>query len=343
MIEIAKATSHSAQISESGLPFRVSILEDDPSISILLQHSLRSQGFLVHAYGTIAAAREGLRTDGTDLLICDRGLPDGDGVNLCHELKSDSSAFNRYVIMLTAEASAASVLEGFERGADDYVAKPVGMPELLARVRAGLRIVSLQKALIQSNRKLELVAGTDSLTGLQNRRAFQEKFEKSFEHAMRYQRPLSLLLLDLDHFKQVNDNYGHQAGDDVLFSIGSVISAHLRSSDTAARFGGEEFAIILPETHLLPAYQVAEKIRRAIEATSIGSDSVERLHATVSIGVASMPHSTFPDAPALLAAADRAMYRGKNRGRNRVEMERRTDPSRPMTAAFDKSQRVASL
>lgn len=327
-------------LHDPAIPFTIALLEDDAMLARMISATLERSGYRVHTFSTITAARAALLRIEWDLLICDRRLPDGDGIELCAELKADRDALTRYVIVMTGEDSEAAKVEGFDRGADDYIIKPASIPELLARVRAGLRIVELQKALVLSNKRLERLSRTDALTGALNRRAFNAELSTAFEHAVRYERPLALLLLDLDHFKSVNDEFGHPTGDAVLATAAEIIRENTRVSDIAARFGGEEFAVILPETHLVQAVQVAEKIRRSLEtaAITIGDHA---LRVSASIGAASMPHSRFPDTRALINAADSALYRAKRRGRNIVEMERRSDPTRITQSSND--ERLAAI
>jgi diguanylate cyclase (GGDEF)-like protein len=245
-----------------------------------------------------------------------------DGFALCSELRG---AGHGYIVMLTDNIDDA--LEAFDNGADDCVST-VSMDELVARVRAGLRVVTLQKALAASNRELQRLSRIDSLTSLHNRRAFDEEITTRFEQARRYERPLSVAVIDVDHFKSINDTHGHQAGDAVLRALGQLLQSASRSSDFVARYGGEEFAVILPETDLADAKRFAEKIRVAVERATIYTGS--KVHdVTVSIGVASMPHSYVPTAGALVHAADLALYRAKAAGRNRAAHERRREPVRP--------------
>lgn len=284
------------------------LVEDDPNLALMLTRQLERAGHAVRTASSIAAARELVR-EPWDLVILDRTLPDGDGVELCRELRAADP--HAYIVMLTAADSDAAKLEGFACGADDYITKPAQMTEVIARIRAGLRIVDLQKQLLE-------LSQTDPLTSLRNRRAFDERLQVAFEHARRYERPLSIAMVDVDHFKSINDTHGHDTGDAVLRAVAKIIGTGTRQTDFAARVGGEEFAILLPETPLFEALQFGEKLRSLIASGPVAGHKV-----TVSIGIASMPHSQLPGTAELFRAADQALYRAKTNGRNRVEIERR--------------------
>ena len=316
---------HGGALSAEG--FSILVVEDDRSMARLLERLLVTNGYQVHIATTVAAARAVVAQTSIDLVILDRLLPDGDGLTLARELKHGANALRIYVLMLSGVSSTRAKVEGFDGGADDYVAKPFAHEELLARIRAGLRIVDLQKALIATNQQLEVISNSDSLTRVFNRRWFDKALEREFAHASRYGRPLSLAVVDIDHFKSVNDTFGHVTGDSVLREVARRIGGTLRKSDSVARLGGEEFAVILPETALFESLQVAEKIRSAVAAHSIDS-GLGLVDATISVGVASIPHTDLTRAIELFRFADDALYRAKNRGRNRVELERRTDPWR---------------
>jgi len=295
------------------------LVEDDENVASLLSVHLRRAGYPMRRAATIAEARELVSRGVWDIAILDRWLPDGDGLDLCQELRRVDP--HGYIVILTGDESAK--VQGFERGADDYVTKPFAFDELLARIRAGARIVRLQQALLDSNRQLEELSLTDSLTGMRNRRAFDERLADAFAHARRYDRPLSLVVLDIDYFKAINDRQGHALGDLVLKTVAERIAKCSRASDFVSRIGGEEFAVILPETPLFEAMQFAEKIRAHIAATLIAE-----LHVTVSLGVANAMHSRVTSTHELFDAADQALYRAKANGRNRTEMERRREPKR---------------
>jgi two-component system cell cycle response regulator len=297
------------------------LVEDDENVLSLLQTHLERSGYEVSCASTLDEARMRLREkEDFDFVILDRRLPDGDGSSLCPLIRFASP--HCYILMLTGDATPASKIEGFASGVDDYVTKPFVMEELLARIRAGMRIVGLQKELLASNRRFEALSLTDSLTAVSNRRAFDQEFATRFDHAIRYSRPLSMALIDLDHFKSVNDRLGHSAGDEVLRAVARVIEHGSRRSDFVARVGGEEFAVLLPETTLFEAFHFAEKVRESIAGATIHAQDMGR-GVTVSIGIANTPHSLIASPQMLYDAADKALYRAKNRGRNRVECERR--------------------
>ena len=308
-------------------PFTVAIIDDDSSIRRLVKHMMRRSGYQVLEATTAQEALTRLKESPWDLAILDRRLPDEDGVSVCAKLKSDPDFRARYVIILTAETQQQDKIEGLELGADDYVTKPFQPAELMARIRAGKRIIDLQKELIASNKRLELLAITDGLTQLYNHRYFQDEFGRKFEEATRYERPLSLALLDIDFFKKINDTYGHAAGDQVLRTVAKIFSTSIRAADFAARYGGEEFAIMMPETSLEDAIQFAEKIRTAVESQTTQTDAGE-VPTTLSIGVSSMPHTRIRSPREMIELADRALYRAKRSGRNQVQAERRHDVHR---------------
>ena len=308
----------------------VVVIEDDPNVSALLRTQLERNGYHVAAAESLAGAREVLRIQPWDVLILDRGLPDGDGLDLCRELREAEPQGAGYILILSGASSEASKVESLDQGADDYVTKPVMMPELLARIRAGLRIVWLQKQLLAANERLERLSNTDALTGLPNKRAIDGQLRRDFDHSLRYDRPMSLVMIDVDRFKGFNDTYGHSAGDAALQHVAARMATISRKSDFVARFGGEEFVAILPETPLPDAVQFAEKLRLAIASTPLSISGCP-LSVTISLGVASIPHSRFETPEALVRAADQALYRAKKNGRNRVDVERRRE--RPAGAA----------
>ncbi|HYH06578.1 MAG TPA: diguanylate cyclase [Thermoanaerobaculia bacterium] len=322
--------------------FTIAIVDDDAAIRRLVRLFLRRAGFETIECTTGAEARDMLRGGAWDLVILDRRLPDMDGVVLAHELKSNAELRTRYIIMLTGEAEQEDKVQGLELGADDYITKPFQYPELLARIRAGKRIVDLQKELVETNKRLELLSITDGLTKLHNHRYLQDELARAFEESQRYQRPLSLVMIDIDFFKKVNDTHGHAVGDDVLKCAAKLYKNSVRSTDLVARYGGEEFAVMMPETSLNDAIAFAEKLRGLVESTAMETQ-IGPLPITVSLGVASVPHSRIHNAKELVVAADKALYRAKKNGRNQVQAERRRDGLTRTPRVKDEAQRPEAV
>ena len=316
-----------AGVRQMSEPFTIAVVDDDGAIRRLVRLFLTRAGYNAFECTTGEEARRMLMSSPWDLAILDRRLPDMDGVQLCQELKSNPEFRTRYIIMLTGESEQEDKVEGLELGADDYITKPFQYPELLARIRAGKRIVDLQKELVEKNKRLELLSITDGLTKLHNHRYFQDELSKAFDESQRYDRPLSLVMIDIDFFKKVNDTYGHAVGDDVLKAVARLYQESVRSTDLVARYGGEEFAVMMPETELMDAITFAEKIRSLIESTPIETQAGP-LRATVSLGVASVPLTRVRTPKDLIIAADKALYRAKKAGRNQVQAERRRDMNR---------------
>jgi diguanylate cyclase (GGDEF)-like protein len=228
------------------------------------------------------------------------------------------------VIILSMKGDVATKVEGLRLGADDFLVKGVEDPEIIARCQAMLRIKSLQERLREMQRTLEEQSITDSLTNLKNRRFFDERLHEEFRRAQRYGDYLALIMVDLDHFKRVNDRFGHLAGDAVLREAAALIRASLRDPDICARYGGEEFAVILPKTHMQGALAVAERIWRAIGAKEFvvgqGEDgrAPRAIQVTASVGVAFYPSKDISSSELLLRFADQALYRAKKSGRNTI-------------------------
>ena len=311
--------------------FTVVIVDDDAAIRRLVALFLKRQGYAVFESTTAADARAVFQKIPWDLAVLDRRLPDADGKILCEEIKANPEfAKAKYVIMLTGETDQEDKIEGLDLGADDYVTKPFATAELLARIRAGKRIVDLQKDLVEANRKLEILSITDGLTELYNHRHFQDELVRAFENSTRYERPLSLAIIDLDFFKKINDTWGHAIGDVVLKRVSRIFQDSIRSSDVAARYGGEEFAVMMPETTLEDALLFAEKIRSTIEAEPVATDKGD-VPVTVSIGVSTVPHPRIQHPKQLIEDADKSLYRAKKNGRNQVHAERRRSSSGSIT------------
>jgi len=236
-----------------------------------------------------------------DVILLDIMMPVMDGMEACRKLREDPSTASIYIIMLTAKTKVEDRVEGLDTGADDYLSKPFAPDELLARIRRGSKIVD--------DRRIALF---DQLTGLYNRRSFDSFFEKELARSNRYGNHLSVVLVDIDHFKKVNDTYGHPVGDKVLKALAQILQDSIRSSDFACRWGGEEFALLMPETNLEAARDKAESVRQAVAEYLF--PKVGQL--TVSFGVSYPDKDEF--AKDFFERVDRALYKAKDEGRNRV-------------------------
>ncbi len=333
-----------ANNQQSRTPFRILLVDDDPAILRLLTRILGSKGLDVIPCATGAEALHAIETQEWELCLLDRGLPDLDGLEICRHIKAHPRFDARQVIVLSAYESIEARVKALDLGADDYITKPFHSTELLARVNASRRVVEMQHQLVEMAGQLEQLSARDALTGIFNRRHFGATLESFFNHSSRYQRPLSVAIIDVDCFKTVNDSFGHQAGDAVLAEVAKRFSGSVRDSDYLARYGGEEFIVLLPETHLEDAVSFGEKLRAAIEASPIGIIGGREVPVTVSVGAASLTHTQFSSSGEMIAAADQALYRAKHKGRNRVEAERRRasrlgDEAASITAAWASRRR----
>ncbi len=252
-----------------------------------------------------------------DLVLCDLEMPRMDGFKFLTMARSRVELNDIPIIMLTGTESREQKIKGLEQGASDYVVKPFDPGELVARVKVQLKIKLLQDNLKHSNELLKELSNTDPLTQLFNRRYMMEVLDKEIQRTARKGSPLSLIIIDIDHFKKVNDLYGHQQGDVVLVNVSNLIKKHLRSYDVAARYGGEEFVAVLPETPLEEAMAVAERVRVAIQQLSF-SNKLMTLKITISLGVATFPMTGLDTIDDIIRTADEALYRAKSEGRNRV-------------------------
>lgn len=269
--------------------------------------------------GDGAAGLAILREQNVDLILCDLKMPGIDGFAILSTLQGDPALSDIPVIMLTGNESREDKILGLEKGASDYVTKPFDDAELAARVKVQLKIKSLQDSLRATNERLLEQAHTDDLTRLSNRRSLFEFLPREFERSMRTGDQLAIAMIDLDHFKEVNDTYGHPQGDVVLQRLAVLLRQQSRPYDLAARFGGEEFALVLPETGLSAAATIAERLREEVENFTFAAP-LDQLRLTVSIGVAALPHQRVKNVDSLIREADDALYQAKRNGRNRVEL-----------------------
>jgi diguanylate cyclase (GGDEF)-like protein len=251
-------------------------------------------------------------------------MPKMDGMEVVRRLKSNTNLPFIPVIMQTALDSTENKVEGLDAGADDYITKPINFAELEARVNSLLRIKTLQSDLAQSkkelsdlNDRLRQISLTDGLTQIENRRSLEERLHDMWQHSVRLHESIALVMCDIDKFKSVNDQYGHQAGDSVLKEFAQLLKTEAREIDRVGRYGGEEFLLILPGTVLDAAMTFAERLREKVEGHTF-TYSGGTIRRTMSCGVAASPHPRVRDQEALLRAADDALYVAKETGRNRV-------------------------
>ncbi|TAN71045.1 MAG: diguanylate cyclase [Methylobacter sp.] len=308
------------------------LVDDDPMMLARLSKQLAAEGNQVAVCRNGESALKHVIERRPQLLITDWRMKPMDGLSLCKALRTSTFGKNIYIIMLTSTEDEDALVEAFDAGIDDYVTKPISLRVLLARIRAGQRIIMLQNELekesrdIQrytaelaaANRRLKSIANTDVLTGLPNRRYALNRLEQEAAAALRSNQPLSVLMLDLDHFKAVNDTLGHDVGDQVLTHAANLMRTTARTNDIVCRLGGEEFLVIAPNTDGGTAMLLAERIRRSIEKNQLHG-FVLRQPITVSIGVAGAMGAK-PGWKELMKWADDALYLIKQGNRNSVRL-----------------------
>jgi two-component system, cell cycle response regulator len=331
--EIPQSKSETIALDEPDLlALELLLVDDDPMLLASLNKQLSKAGHRVHSCRNGESALQYAVEHNIQMLITDWHMKPMDGLALCKSLRATAFGRNLYIIMLTASEMEESLVEAYDAGIDDYVTKPVALRVLQARIRAGQRIIALQQQvvlereelerssneLVVSNRRLQLMANTDLLTGLANRRYTLTRLEQEWEAAKRYNRPFSVLMMDLDHFKNINDTLGHDVGDQVLVHTANVIRGTIRASDVACRIGGEEFFVIATNTDLAAGALLAERIRSCVETQQIKDINLKRPQ-TVSIGVAASMGSR-PGWAELMKLADQALYQVKHSTRNAVKV-----------------------
>ncbi len=301
---------------------KILIAEDDPTSRLTLRAALAKLGYEIEIAADGAAAWQALqRADAPEIAILDWMMPGVTGPEICRRLRARASGPYVYVILLTMIAEPSALVEGLESGADDFIAKPFRLPELYARLRAGQRVIDLQRELLAGRAQLEKVAAYDFLTGLLNRRSILEKLGQELARAERESASLGVIMMDLDGFKLINDGYGHVQGDQVLQEAARRLSEAVRCYDSIGRYGGEEFLLVAAGADLDATAGIAERLRRAIgdEPMRVGERC---LTVTGSFGVSAASARERRAAGELIEAADRALYRAKHAGRNRVERDR---------------------
>ena len=292
---------------------RILIVDDDRAQCGHLTEIVKKWDAIPFVAQTTADALRLYRDVEPDIVLLDVLMPQIDGYKLAKIFKADGKYIP--IILLTALEDLDSKRRGLAAGGDEFLSKPVNVLELQIRVSSMLRIRRLTHELEGANRQLQAYASIDPLTQLANRRVLDERLDQEFARATRHSHPLACMMIDVDHFKKVNDEHGHIVGDRVLAQVAAAITATIRKTDVAGRYGGEEFLVLVPETPCTGAHVLAERLRRAV--ASIGRSGGDVPAVTVSIGIATT-ELKLPSAQELLRRADGALYAAKNAGRDRV-------------------------
>jgi two-component system cell cycle response regulator len=293
---------------------KVMIVDDEPISRRILENFLIECGYEVLSASDGMEALEIIQSpDAPRLVISDWMMPNMNGVELCEKIRGMEKDQYTYFILLTTKAEKGDIIKGLESGADDFIVKPFDREELKYRVKIGERIINLEQRIMH-------LANTDYLTGVLNRRAFMERMEGEINRSVRNKKEISIILMDIDHFKKVNDKFGHQVGDLVLQKFTERVLMASRSYDFVGRYGGEEFIVGLPETNMEQSLLIAERMRQNIEEMQLTfpDNPQVALRITASFGITSCVIESFEKIDSVIKLADDALYRAKTEGRNRV-------------------------
>jgi two-component system cell cycle response regulator len=330
--EEVPADRRAAPASRPAQGLRILAVDDDPTSLEILRRTLVQAGHTVQcAADGVEALQIALETN-PQAIVADWMMPRMDGVELCRALRCIQVGREMYFLLLTGRDQEEQIVAAYDAGVDEYVTKPFNPRILLARLRAGQRVMELREQVDSErqvttqqvrelgllNRRLRTAALTDPLTGLPNRRCAWDRLAEEWQNATRSSTPLSVMMIDIDRFKKVNDEFGHEVGDLVLNEVAQVLRTHARQGEDVARIGGEEFLVICPNTSLIQASTGAERLRAAVESHAIRTPGFQT-GATVSIGIAERT-AEMPGIDALLKAADAAVYSAKSAGRNQVKL-----------------------
>ena len=332
---------------------KILVVDDSRTIRVIIKAYLNEAGYdelilvgtAIEALDTLGIDSEGkaskLNFTDIDLILLDIVLPDLDGMEVCRVIKSVESLQDIPVIMVTSLTEKEHLEKAFAAGAIDYIRKPINKIEMLARIRSALKLkkemdrreareqklLEVTKQLEEAVEKLNRLSSLDGLTGIANRRCFDEYMNNEWSRGIRNEKPLSLVMVDIDFFKFYNDTYGHQAGDECLKVVAHALQSSLkRPADLACRYGGEEFAVVLPETPDNGAAFIAKVIHEQVAAMKIIHEkSPVSSYVTISLGVATVLPTRILSPAGLIAAADRALYKAKREGRNQIQVSQGTD------------------
>jgi two-component system, cell cycle response regulator len=304
------------RVKDKSSEINIVVADDSRVYRKLVEEALAEERYEIHCASNGTEAVDLFVKHCPAVVITDWEMPDVTGIELCAEIRRQQKSYT-YVILLTSNTQKEQIVEGLRAGADDYLTKPFHAGELLARVAVGCRFTALYREIEEKNRQLREFALTDSLTGLPNRRAAEDWATRQLSGAARHGFPLWIAIADLDNFKRVNDNYGHEAGDQVLKKFADIMRTYTRRSNLCGRLGGEEFVIVLSQTDRSGARTAIERLRQQIEREEFDfAGSV--VSVTASFGISGFHGKEVPQLSELLRQADAALYAAKRSGRNRV-------------------------
>jgi len=301
---------------------KILVVDDDPVERLIAQKVLERKQHETVMASSAQEAWELLKQGQARFLITDWTMPDLDGVGLIRMIRSASLPGYIYIILLTGRDQPEDIVSGLEAGADDYLTKPFNPLELQARISVGERILRLEESLIETRNLLERQAMYDSLTDLMNRRALYSLAHGELARSRRHSTPFSLIFLDIDRFKQINDTYGHQFGDIALKAFANVLREKSRLYDGIGRWAGDEFVIVLPDATAINAVKIAKRILKQISELNLKTPAAEILSLSASAGVATVSSTNRDETlDTLLDRADQALYRAKHAGRGQVQSD----------------------
>jgi two-component system cell cycle response regulator len=301
--------------------FPILIADDNLVARKLLEKTLAKEGHEIVSVENGKKALEMFNERFFPIVLTDWMMPEMDGPTLCQAIREKITSSYVYIILLTAKADKEDIISGIKSGADDYLTKPIDNAELIARLKNADRILTLEKSLKDANSAIKKLSITDNLTKCYNRGYLTRKLPEEIAREKRYGDSLSLIFCDIDHFKKINDTYGHQTGDEVLVEFANCLNKTIRTNiDWIGRYGGEEFILVLPETPLDGAARLAERLRKNIAAHKITTDGND-VSITSSFGVTGFNSKTLDtkiSAEKIIGAADKYLYQAKETGRNKV-------------------------
>lgn len=308
---------------------KIAILSDDAMTALTLKRILEKDGHFITVFDFLEGALNSIPNDSFDVVITPLRMRGDDALRACVQLRNQEKTRHLPILMMAEEDDEQTLIKALELGINDYILRPIDAQELRARVVTQIRRLRYQERLRNTYQSSINLALTDELTQLYNRRYFNAHIDSILSTADREHRSTTLLFVDIDHFKRINDVYGHDAGDKVLIDLSDKLKHHLRDADFLARLGGEEFAVILHDTRTGVALQIAERLRRAVEINPFILPSEEEIKITISVGVACTRDITGINKTTLLKVADQALYKAKRSGRNRVVVGSFDPPSPP--------------